>query len=195
MAHTLGSLGNKQRAKVDMDFDYFGETIRVHPDASDLRVMDFMMRVGKLDMENEEHAQEIMAALSEQLLMQIHPEDASLFWETAKANNQVMADIMAVSKTIMEAVADFPTGQPSDSADGQTTTDLSSALDSLNRADRRAAVKELVKSPGKRTADAERALTLLQGRPDLQVAVVRAEAARRVSENTQHTEHYPGLVG
>src|ERR1041384_6339027 len=119
MAQSLGSLGT-QRSEVDMDFDYFGETIRVHPQASDLRVMDFMMRVGKLDIEDESNAKEIMDALAEQLLMQIHPEDASRFWETAKKNNQQMKDIMAVSKTITEAVADFPTGQPSDSTDGPT---------------------------------------------------------------------------
>lgn len=176
----LGSLGVK-RDEVDIEFDYFGTTIRVHPQASDLRVMDFMMRVGELDMDDPENAQEIMAAMSEQLLMQIHPDDATKFWEIAKANNQQMQDIMAVSKSIIAAVADFPTGQPSDLPDGPTTTALSSALDSLNREDRRAVVRELVKSPDKRTADAERALTLLQGRPDLQVAVVRAEAARQSS--------------
>jgi hypothetical protein len=183
----LGSLGTK-RAEVDIEFDYFGETIRVHPQASDLRVMDFMMRVGELDMEDPENAQEIMKAMSEQLLMQIHPDDASLFWETAKKNNQQMQDIMAVSKSIIAAVADFPTGQPSDSADGQTTTDLSSALDSLNRADRRALAKELARPVDKRTKDAERALTLLQNRPDLQVAVVRAEQARRASNSTAETQ-------
>ena len=171
MAKNIGSLGT-EREPIDLEFDYFGKTIRVHPDASDTRVIDMMMRIGELDMDDPEAAQEIMAGLSEQLLSQIHPEDASLFWETAKANRQQMADIMAVSKSITEAVSGFPTGQSSDSAHSQQPGSRRSGR-GLSRKERRA----LARADRASSATAN-ALTLLQGRPDLQMAVHNAAKAR-----------------
>jgi hypothetical protein len=172
VATNIGSLGTEREA-VDMEFEYFGETIRVHPEASDLRVVDMMMRIGDLDMDDPAAASEIMSGLAEQLLLQIHPEDATKFWEIAKKNRQQMRDIMAVSKSITEAVAGFPTGQSSDSAPTPQNESPTSGRGSLSRRERRALAR-LQRSRGATVT----ALTQLRGRPDLQTAVVNAAKAR-----------------
>lgn len=170
MAKSLGSFG-VQRDQVDLDFEYFGHTIRVHPDASDLKSMDMLMAIGDLDMDDEDSANEIMSGLSEMLLGQIHPEDAEKFWEVSKQNRQQMKDIMAVSKAITEAVAGFPTSQPYASTPTATRVGQKSGGDSSSRRERRALARK-----ARTNEDTQAALTLLHGRPDLQKAVVRSDA-------------------
>lgn len=179
MAKThLGSLG-VHRGLIDMDFEYFGETIRVHPNASDLRTFDMLTQIGDLDFEDPENADEIMNAIGEQLVMQIHPDDALLFWETSKKNNQQMRDLMAISKTITEAITGFPTGQDSGSTTGEPSTQPKSSDTGMSRRERRALAR--AQRADKATGAA---LSLLRGRPDLQLAVVNVANARNAEEPT-----------
>lgn len=170
---SLGDLGTP-RPPIELDFGYFGETIRVDPDATDLDVADMMASFGHVD--DETQAGDVMTGLRDQLVKQVHPDDRALFWETAKANRQQLRDIMAVSKAITEAVAGFPTGQSSDSSTGPTSTVDSSEGALSNRESRRAASREIrhsAVSTIKRDKAVERALSALDGRPDLQLGLLQ----------------------
>jgi hypothetical protein len=176
---SLGSLG-VQRDAVDLDFEYFGEMIRVHPDATDLGVADLMSAFGEVDIEDEEGAKEVMGGVAGFLRDNIHPDDRDLFWRTAKANRQQLKDIIAVVKAITEAVAEaasgFPTGQPSDSASSTSGASKKSrgGTSSQVRAERRRAAAESSRS----RAVAQQAMGELDGRPDLKLALARHVAAQ-----------------
>lgn len=178
---SLGKLGTR-REQVDLDFDWFGETIRVHPDATDLDVADFMMQAGALDVDDDEQAKQIMGSLAEYLVKQIHPEDRDRFWELAKANRQQMADIMAVSKAITEAVTElatgFPTGQQSDSAPTTSSTSKKSSggSSSAGRAQRRAQSRADTET-GRSDRVTGHAMQMLSGRPDLKLALYNQQRA------------------
>lgn len=162
---SLGSLGTP-RDPVDLDFVYFGQTIRVNPDATDLDVADMMAQFGHVD--DETQTQDVMGGLRDMLLQPIHPDDRDEFWRLAKANRQRMNDIMTVGKTITEAVSGFPTGQPSDSSTGPMSTVENFEGVSFNRADRRTLRRRKVSRP---TID--RALSALDGRPDKQLGLLQ----------------------
>jgi hypothetical protein len=164
----LGSFGTRREA-VEADFEYFGETIRVHPDASDLYQAELMIvasgiDVGEIDLndpnswtaEQATAVQKANDAAVNALRGVIHPDDWDLFFKTAQANRQQTLDLMALSKQVTEAVAGFPTGQPSGSSAGRQNT----------------------KQKSKAASSARRGLKALEGRPDLQMAVVKAYEAR-----------------
>lgn len=180
---SLGSLGT-QRDAVELDFDWFGATIRVHPDASDLQTADMMMQFGGLDLDDDEGARAAMESVSEHLLGQIHPEDRDEFWRLAKANRQQMADIIAVSKAITEAVAGFPTGQPSDSTDTPKSMSKKSSggSSSAGRAQRRAQTRELTAATQRRHQVQDQAAEILSGRPDLRLALYRQRQEQDAAE-------------
>lgn len=157
----LGSLGTPRDA-VDATFDYFGETIRVHPDASDLGFVDMLTRAAVITFD-EQHPEQSFEALNmvvTGIKRLIHPDDWDRFWVTALANRQGTLDLLTLSEQITEAVAGFPTGRSSGSRAGRPNTPANSRAGSSSR-------------------DTRRALTLLKGRPDLQAAVIRAEEARQ----------------
>lgn len=133
MAQSLGNFGTP-RDEVEADFNYFGLVVRVHPDMSDLVMVDFMERLGKID---EEDVAAGMHALSQLLTSVVHPDDFETFWRTAKANRQTLQDIMEVAALVIQAAADRPTVQPSDSSGGPTHVVTSSEDDSSHRAQRR----------------------------------------------------------
>jgi hypothetical protein len=182
MSQHLGSFGTP-RAAVDMTFDYFGETIRVHPHASDLALVDFMDQASGVDSENVYQAMQTMV---EWLRQQIHPDDWDRFYAAAKGNGQQVGDLMHVAREITAAVAGFPTGESSGSPAG-------------SRAERRRK-KSGKKSKGGSSSPggnrphpysregtatdaelAQRALRLLPGRPDLQQVVADRAAHRSLT--------------
>jgi hypothetical protein len=182
----LGSLGTV-REPVDADFDYFGETIRIHPDATDLHFAELMMKaqsidLGNIDLEDPESwtPEQVQAmaqandAAAETIREQIHPDDWDRFFKTAKANRQQTLDLMALSQQLTEAVAGgFPTTRSSASSPGRTNTKRRSAGTSSSRVPAR---RRRGGTPPA-AADAKRALTLLQGRADLQEFVVMGQEA------------------
>lgn len=184
---SLGSLGRK-RPTVDLDFDYFGETIRVNPAASDLIEIEFLEKAGKIDLDdvdlNADLTPETMARVTVaaraatdatigSVRNVIHPDDWTRFWSTAITNGQNLADLMELQKTLTEAIAGFPTGQSSGSSTGPTTEPPRSEADLPSQDTTPAPAPE-----GPYSLAADRSLRRLQGRPDLQVAILRAHDAR-----------------
>lgn len=141
---TLGSFG-KSRPAVEESFDWFGHEIRVHPDLSDIAIIDI---VGA--MHDDTKAIETIARLGETL---VHPDDLDEFMRVARANRQTMDDIAELAMELIGALAERPTELPSDSSDGQQTTARTSTGDSSSRA-----------------------IEALEGRPDLQLMVMRRKA-------------------
>jgi hypothetical protein len=173
---SLGSLGNR-RPTIDLDFDWFGHTVRVNPHASDLVEIDFLEKAKSIDMEGIDTnalTAENMAAMSRAAQVAadaaigsvrrvIHPDDWDGFWKAAIDNGQNLEDLLELQKTIVEAVANFRTGQSSDSSPGPVTTPAKFEVD--------------LPSPAL-SPEAARSLARLETRPDLQVAILRAEEAR-----------------
>jgi hypothetical protein len=164
---SLGSLGHKKKA-VDLDFDYFGDTIRVNPGVSKLTVVEFLAQAGEVD-----EADEIRGARLIMLLLRevIHPEDFDRFWALAKQERQDTEELMEIAKAVMETVAGFPTGQSSDSSSGPASTPQKFTVD-LPSQD----IPSPALAPAG-TSTADKALAMLRGRPDLQEFVVQAEEA------------------
>lgn len=176
---SIGSLGTKRDA-VELEFDYFGETIRVHPDATDLGVADLMSAFGEMDIEDEDSAKEVMGGVAGFLRDNIHPDDRTRFWETAKANRQQLKDIIDVARVITEAVAEqasgFPTGQPSDSRSPTASESKKSKGGTSSQA--RKARREASAATSRARAVQQQAMGELDGRPDLKLALARHIAAQ-----------------
>jgi len=181
--HLAGTFGTV-REPVDADFAYFGETIRVNPDANDLSFMDLMEKARGIDLAGLDPddpstwnpavigvAQDAGNAAMDTIREQIHPDDWGLFFTTAKRNRQTIVDLMATSQQLSEMVTElvagngFPTGRSSDSTAGRSSTGQKSKGGSSSREQR---VQR----------DTTQALRVLRGRPDLQAGVLRAEQAR-----------------
>jgi hypothetical protein len=186
----IGTFG-VERDPSDFVFTYFGETIRVAPDASDLGFAEFLEVAKDIDVESVDSLEEVAEAaeaLSALLRQQIHPDDWDLFWSTAKANRQFLKDVMAVSRGIVEAITDLPIGESSDGSGGQSTTAVKSSGGSLSpeQERKRRRIMKRARGGGKtrqqiREAAEDRALTVLSGRPDLQTAVLQAREARQAT--------------
>ncbi|MDR7278936.1 hypothetical protein [Catenuloplanes atrovinosus] len=181
---SLGSFGRK-REPLDLDFDFFGETIRVHPMSSDLVELDFLEKAQSLDLADLDLTAELtpenMARMSQAARVAadmamgsvrqiIHPDDWELFKATAIANGQNLQDLMEVQRGLVEAIAGFPTGPSSGSSSGAETTGPKSAADSSSPAPTAPTLSQ----------PAIQALRQLGDRPDLQVAVLHADTAREV---------------
>lgn len=188
MARSIGDLGVR-REPVDLEFRYFGTVIRVHPAASDTVELEFLdvgrdinldalqdTDLGQLD---DDQAMAALAAMGQavragyllikgSLQQVIHPDDWQTYWSLAKANGQRIADLMAdlkrITAAVVEADTGFPTMPPSASAGGRESTPQRFAAASSS-------------APGRPASDADKALAMLRGRPDLQEFVVMAQEA------------------
>jgi hypothetical protein len=147
----LGDFGEVHEPLAEASFGFFGEDVRINPGMSELEFVDFMEAAADLD-ESNPAAMKMIKGLFRNL---VHPEDFDVFWQAAKANRQTIGDLFGVWQKVTEALTARPTGQPADSSGGQSTTPVKSKGDSYSRA-----------------------LTLLEGRPDLQDVVVRKQEAR-----------------
>lgn len=134
-------------------FGFYGHDIRVAADASELAFIDFMEEFGTLDEDDPKG----FKATKDLLRSFIHPDDFDLFWSTAKQNRQGVEQLITVVKTVVEALAERPTGQPSVSAGGPVST--------------------LPKSEGDSSSAVIHSL-IAKGRPDLaNMAVMAREAS------------------
>jgi hypothetical protein len=191
MGKSIGSLGTK-RGPVDLEFDYFGSTIRVHPQASDTVELEFLDVGRDIDLEllqdksleelDDDQKWAVLAEMGrairggyllvkDSLQQLIHPEDWPTYWKLARENGQQIRDLMSdlkyITAKVVEAETGFPTRLPSDSAGGREITPPKSGAGS--------------------SSDADKALALLRGRPDLQEFVVgreENEAARLAQQST-----------
>ena len=173
---SLGTLGVAKPA-IDLDFDWFGHTVRVAEYASDLVELEFLTAAGKISVEDTDNAaaglgvtvagaSAAVEAVLGSIRRLIHPEDWQTFWDAAIAHGQQLEDLLAVQKAITEAIAEFPTGLRSGSTPGPQSVPSSSAAGSSSPA-----LTQLL--------DADQALRAWSGRPDLQECVVLNEEHRQ----------------
>jgi hypothetical protein len=186
VSRSIGSLGRK-REPLDLNFEYFGATIRVSPDASDVAELEFLeiARAADLDMrdleglsaaelEDDAKVQDVVrrtnqviistyGLIRDKLREMIHPDDFDTYWRLARENRQMVSDLMAdmkaITASVVEASTGFPTTPPSDSPPTLASTLPSSGGGSSS-------------APASDTA---KALELRRGRPDLQEFFVLAE--------------------
>jgi hypothetical protein len=201
MAKNIGSLG-RRREPVDLEFDYFGHTVRVNPQASDAVEVEFLEAGRDVDvealqdldlaaieaMDPAEQAKLVRTmdkvvrsgylALMSSLRQLVHPDDWDTYWKVGADNSQQlrdrMADVKAITQAVVEATTDFPGGRRSGSPAGPATTPPSSAAVSPSPAPRQA-------------SDLEISLALERGRPDIQEfyvmeAELREQQAREERE-------------
>lgn len=121
----LGSFGVVKSDNTDFSFDYFGNSVRVHPEISELTFVDFMEEATSVG-ENDPRAIVLVKKLVRLL---VHPDDFDTFWAAAKANKQGTLDLMALGEQIVSGMAGRPTKRPSDSSDGSPETESKSEVD------------------------------------------------------------------
>lgn len=148
MAH-LGSLGTSREPDA-LTFDYFDETpIAASPSLTDLDYLDFMEEAENVAVTTAKGRRFVkdLARLC------IAPEDFDRFWSLAKKHRQSQTDVFDTLMQVVEAATARPTGQPSESSDGQQPT-------------------------ARRSAGGSSSVTeQLAGRPDLQLVVAAAQEA------------------
>ena len=147
MGH-LGDFGTEREAVSDT-FGYFGATLRTNPDLTDLAALEAIEGV-----RTAEDRTSVVQALRDVVKTLVHPEDVDLCWQLARENRQGIEEMGDLAAKLLEAATDRPFSKPANSSSSQSTTDTRSEVD--------------YDSP---------ALRVLDGRPDLQVAVVRAQRA------------------
>lgn len=148
----LGELGQPSEASEDVTFGFFGHQMRVNPTFGELELVDFMDAAGAVDVNNSAS----FRLLKDLLRSTVHPDDFDAFWKAAKQHRQGVEDLMKIAYQVIEAVTARPTGQPTDSSDGQPSTAANSTGDSSTRVIRRLEA---------------------QGRPDLAVVAMQAAEA------------------
>lgn len=185
MARSLGALGTPHEP-VDLTFDYFGVVIKVNPTASDLDLVGFMLEAAEVEAVDEQKA---MQATARYLKGLIAEDDWDTFWRTAKANRQVLPDLLLLGESIVEAVSGVPSEPPSVSSVGrQNTSSKSKGTSSSRRA----------RGGNSQTADVKRALELVPpGRADLKEFIIQAQEARVANQKTEQgtTAARMGLTG
>lgn len=182
----IGSFGVVHDDYLDLTFTYFGEEMRVNPEAGELSYLDFMARataVEKRAQDAEGDEDEAAKADAEGVLITmgflrdlIHPDDWDQFLGLAKRYRQKLDDLMVLAKSIVEFSSGFPTGQQSDSPDGLPATQQKSKAVSSRPASKRAGTRAIgAKGATKAEIATARAYELLEGRPDLMAAVELAQ--------------------
>lgn len=146
MTH-LGEFGNPH-PEHNATFSYFGATIRVHPQLTDIALMELGDVLAALG-QNDESPLEALRRMTGVL---VHPNDVDVFWARLRANRQTTEDLSDLAVKLVEGITDRPTGLPSDSSAGQPNTPTSSEAAS--------------------SSVDEEALRLLEGRPRLQVLLL-----------------------
>lgn len=182
MGRNIGTLG-RDRDPLDLEFTYFGSTIRVHPQATDAVELEFLsagrdidmsalegVDLSKVDAVDPEKLQAAtlamgkavaatLGALDGALRQLIHPDDFARYWRLGMEHGQQirdrMADVKAITDAVVEATTDFPRGPRGASSPGPAGTPPASEAGSPLAA-------------GLPATDLEKALALERGRPDIQ---------------------------
>lgn len=163
---SVGTFGTERPQAEDLTFGYFGAEYRVHPDAGELALVDFLDLAAAIEIAADgtptpeqlgEGARQVKAIV-DALRELVHPDDFAAFWKAAKAHRQTIEDLTEVAMGLAAAAADRPTERPSDSSDGPQRTEPSSTADSSSQ-DKRLSVARRLEE---------------QGRPDLALVVLDA---------------------
>lgn len=127
LGFSLGDLsGEDERGPLAATFTYFGETVRVNPDMTEVDMIDFL--------DDAEHVKKddpkSMLMIKQAARSHVHPDDFDRFWALRKKHRQGTEQLMGTIWQIVGAVAGRPTGRPSDSSDGPPETSPSSPASS-----------------------------------------------------------------
>lgn len=149
MGH-IGALGTVYEPD-PITFDYFdGAVITVADTLTDLEYLDFIEDAADTATDSRKGRQFI----KDFARLCIAPEDFDRFWALAKKHRQNTTDVFDTLMEALKAATARPTGQPSDSSDGQQPT-------------------------APRSEDGSSSvMEQLAGRPDLQLFVAQAAEAR-----------------
>lgn len=132
---------------------FMGDSFNVQDEISAIAMGDFAVAAASTEGEDK-NSLPAMAAMMGLLEDCVMPEEWQRFRKVAKAKRAGFDDLMKFVGEIMVASAERPTGQPSDSTDGLPTTELKSV-----------------------SSSADKVTQAFPGRPDKQLAVLRAQAA------------------
>lgn len=195
MGRSIGSLG-RQRDPLDLEFDYFGSTLRVHPHATDGVELEFLeagrdidtsafdgVDLAQVDSLTPADQAKLVRAMGQAtaaaystvlnaLRRLIHPDDWDTYWRLGMEHGQQirdrMADIKVITTAVVEETTDFPTGRPAASPTGPGGTPAASTGGSRSAAP---------------ASELEMALAMERGRPDLQeFYVMQAEDKDRAAQ-------------
>jgi len=114
----LGDLGT-QHSDEEISFGWFGVDIRVDPGFGQILVNEWVAEYGELD---EDNLVKASGATQQLMRMLVCEEDFDRFWSLAKKHNQNDSDFSTIMEKVIEAQADRPTQQPSDSSAGRKLT-------------------------------------------------------------------------
>jgi len=112
----LGELGGTERAPLTASFSYFGRSFRVHPDLSELDVIDFAEASEQLKPNDPAS----MSIIKKFVRKNLHVDDFEDFWASVRAHRQTAEETMNLMWKVIEGVTENPTGPPSASADGRS---------------------------------------------------------------------------
>jgi hypothetical protein len=112
----LGDLSSP-RAERTETFGWFGQTFNVHPNLSDLTIVEFMEMAVNIDEADELRASQLVL---EQLKMLVHPDQWDEFMRLSKANRQNVQDLMELMNKLTTALGKGRGKQPSGSAIGRS---------------------------------------------------------------------------
>ena len=130
--------------------EFFGEQIELADECSEWALMEFADTAERVESESLPALAATMRLLKEA----VAPKDWARFTATARKHKAKAEQCLPVVVAVFEGATDRPTSLPADSLAGQRTTEPNSPAGSSSPA------------------------TLLSGRPDLQLAVLRAQESR-----------------
>lgn len=148
-------------------FEYFGVTLRLNPEFSELDYVDYMEKAKTLDTEDLG----AVTATKDFLRTMVHSEDFELLWQTARKNRQGLRGLMETANKLLTVMTGRPTEAPSGSSAGQPTTPVSSKPDSSSP-------ESPLTAMDRRVIDRK----LEAGRPDLALAVLGAVEGRQLAQ-------------
>lgn len=131
--------------------EFCGERFTIADKIGLMPLMRFA-KVGKAGVDSD--SLEGLVAMYDLLEQCLSPAEWQRFQDTADKHRADADELLAVVTKVFEVLSERPTSRPSDSSDGPSTDGANS------------------------TAEVSSALAQLRGRPDLAVAVVRAQEAR-----------------
>ena len=134
--------------RVPRTVEFFGEQIELADSCSEWALMEFADTAERVESESLP----ALAAAMRLLREAVAPKDWARFTATARKNKATAEQCLPVIVAVFEVATDRPTSLPADSSDGQRTT-----------------------APNSTGASSSPAI--LPGRPDLQIAVLRAREA------------------
>lgn len=152
---SLGSFGVEREPAEQDTFEFFERTIRTNTELTEMDLADFMEQAADVDLTDPKSAMAAMGTVKAFLRAAVHPDDFDEFWREAKAHRQTLEDLMRVAVKVVEGMTGRPTMRPADSSDGPSETPGNSQDDLHSLVER-----------------------VHPGRPDLQLAVLRAAGQR-----------------